>query len=110
LSDNRRIVLLPRRLMNLQTPPNSIRMDATKYWLLIWQLLALLDAVRYQDLNIEEVKLHARGGAISVLLGEMLQGTSSFHAFTEEDWKSFNEEIAHMVATTDLAQHVPVAN
>ena len=90
--------------------PRHVPTNATKYWLLLSQLIALLDTGRQDELNIEDVKLHARGGAISVLLGEVFQRTPAFDIFTEDDWKNFNEEIARVAKDTDASQKVIVAN
>jgi hypothetical protein len=84
--------------MTLHTDDSNSRKNATKYWMLLSQLIALLDTGRYDELDVEDVKLHARGGAISVLLGEVLQRSN---IFTEDDWKSFNEEIAFMANATN---------
>jgi hypothetical protein len=96
--------------MNLETLPKNLRTDVTKYWSLLWQLISLVDTGRYSELSIEDVKLHARGGAISVLLGEVLRGTYGSHAFTENDWKGFNEEMACMANAADLPQRVRLSN
>jgi hypothetical protein len=92
------------------TDNSSAGLNAAKYWLLLWQLIALVDTGRYEELNVEDVKLHARGGAISVLLGEMFQRTAGFNVFTEDDWKSFNEEIARMANAADPPQKIMVTN
>jgi len=54
--------------------------------------------------------LHARSGAISVLLGELFRYTADFNLFTHDDWKSFNEEIARMANAGDPPQEIIVAN
>jgi hypothetical protein len=87
--------------MTSQTNNSDARKEATKYWMLLSQLIALLDTGRYDDLDVEDVKKHARGGAISVLLGEVLQRGPASNIFTEDDWKSFNEEIARMANATN---------
>lgn len=84
--------------------------NTTKYWLLLSQLISVLDNGSYEDLTIEDVKRHARGGAISVLLGELFRRTEAFALFTEDDWKNFNEEIARMANATDPPQQITVAN
>jgi hypothetical protein len=96
--------------MTLHIHDNDVSINETKYWLLLGQLIALLDIGRFDELNIEDVKLHARGGAISVLLGEVFQRTTAFNVFTEDDWKSFNEEIARMANATDPPQKITVTN
>jgi hypothetical protein len=96
--------------MTLHIHDSNVSITETKYWLLLAQLIALVDSGRFDDLNIEDVKLHARGGAISVLLGEVFQRTAAFNVFTEDDWKSFNEEIARIANATDPPQKAMVAN
>ena len=93
-----------------ETRSGNIRPNVTKYWLLLEQLIALLDTGKFDELNIEDVQVHARGGAISVLLGEMLRRTAALGVFNEDDWKSFNEEIARMANATDPPQKILVAN
>jgi len=61
-------------------------------------------------LTIESVMLHARSGAISVLLGELFQHTADLNLFTHDDWKSFNEEIARVANASDPPQMIMVAN
>ncbi len=95
--------------MNSDTDNSGAGLNRTRYWQLLWQLIALLDTGRCDDLNIEDVVLHARGGAISVLLGEMFQ-RSAFSIFTEDDWKAFNEEIARVANAADPPQRVVVTN
>jgi hypothetical protein len=96
--------------MDLEAPTTNLRTDVTKYWSLLWQLISLVDTGRYSELSIEDVKRHARGGAISVLLGEVLRDIHGSHAFAENDWNSFNEEMARMANATDLPQRVKLTN
>lgn len=96
--------------MNLDMRTSNLRTDGAKYWSLLWQLISLVDTGRYSELSIEDVKLHARGGGISVLLGEVLRGIHGSHAFTEDDWNSFNKEMACMANAADLPQRVKLTN
>ena len=47
-------------------------MDASKYQLLLSALIAAQDAGKLEDLDTGEVRLYARAGAISILLGGTL--------------------------------------
>jgi hypothetical protein len=55
--------------MNSDTGNSSTGLNGTRYWQLLRQLIALLDTGRCDDLNIEDVILHARGGAIFGFIG-----------------------------------------
>jgi len=96
--------------MTLHIHDGDGQTGTTKYWLLLSQLIAALDNGGYEDLSIEDVKRHARGGAISVLLGEIFQRTGALGVFTEDDWKNFNEEIARIANASDPPQEVTVTN
>lgn len=94
--------------MTLETAKRTLRTDssradvnAEKYRLLLSQLIALVDTRRCEELSIENVMLHARSGAIAILLGELFQHTGSFNVFTQDDWKIFNDEIARMANAAD---------
>jgi hypothetical protein len=102
--------------MTLRTDNSSLKTDnsradsnAERYRLLLSQLIALVDTRRCEELNIDDVMLHARSGAIAILLGELFQHTEGFNVFTQDDWKSFNEEIAQMANAAD-PQKITVTN
>lgn len=102
--------------MTLRTDNSSLKTDnsradanAERYRLLLSQLIALVDTRRCEELNVDDVMLHARSGAIAILLGELFQRTESFNVFTQDDWKSFNEEIAQMANAAD-PQKITVTN
>jgi hypothetical protein len=103
--------------MTLRTDNSTLKTDnsragsnAERYRLLLSQLIALVDTRRCEDLTIEDVMLHARSGAIAILLGELFQHAGGFNAFTQDDWKSFNDEIARMANAADPPQKVTVTN
>jgi hypothetical protein len=103
--------------MTLKTDNSSLKIDgsradlnAEKYRLLLSQLIALVDTRRCEELNVEDVMLHARSGAIAILLGELFQHAGGVDAFTQNDWKSFNDEIARMANAAAPPQRITVAN
>ena len=109
--------LLSGACMTLKTDNNTLKtansradLNAEKYRLLLSQLIALVDTRKCEELNVEDVMLHARSGAIAILLGELFQHTGSFNVFTPDDWKSFNEEIARMANAADPPQKIAVTN
>ena len=71
-------------------------MDASKYRLLLSALIAALDSGKLENLNTGEVRLYARAGAISILLGGAFPGTAEASRLSEEDWKTLNREVAAM--------------
>ncbi|MGZ5929368.1 MAG: hypothetical protein ACXWLX_09140 [Rhizomicrobium sp.] len=108
---------MTRRLMTLETDKRSLKTNtgraganAEKYRLLLSQLIALVDTRRCAELKIEDVMLHARSGAIAILLGELFQHTGSFNVFTLDDWKLFNDEIARMANAAEPPHKITVAN
>jgi len=103
--------------MTLETDKRALKTDnsraasnAERYRLLLSQLIALVDTRKCEELNIEDVMLHARSGAIAILLGELFQHTGSFSVFTQDDWRNFNDEIARMANAADPAQKITVTN
>ncbi len=94
----------------LETDTGRADSNAEKYRLLLSELIALVDTRRCEELNVEDVMLHARSGAIAILLGELFQNTGSFNVFTQNDWKSFNDEIARMSNAADPPQKITVTN
>jgi|GraSoiStandDraft_46_1057282.scaffolds.fasta_scaffold441508_2 hypothetical protein len=79
-------------------------MDASKYRFLLSTLITALDAGRLQDLDRGEVRLYARAGAISILLGGAFPGAAEASSLSEEDWKSLNREVAAMAFQPEGAQ------
>ena len=103
--------------MTVETDKRSLKTDnsradsnAERYRLLLSQLIALVDTRKCEELNIEDVMLHARSGAIAILLGELFQRTGSFNVFTQDDWKIFNHDIARMANAADPSQKITVTN
>lgn len=94
----------------MKTDTGRANSNAEKYRLLLSELIALVDTRRCEELNVDDVMLHARSGAIAILLGELFQNTASFNVFTQNDWKSFNDEIARMANAADPPQKITVTN
>jgi hypothetical protein len=94
----------------LKTDNSRADLNAERYRLLLQQLIALVDTRKCDELNIKDVMLHARSGAIAILLGELFQHTGSFNVFTQDDWKRFNDEIARMANAADPPQKITVTN
>lgn len=63
------VLLFDSPYMNSDTGNSSASLNGTRYWQLLSQWIALLDTGRCDDLNIEDVILHARGGTISGFIG-----------------------------------------
>lgn len=96
--------------MALKTRNSRVALNAARYRLLLSKLIALVDTGRYAELSVEDVMLHARSGAISILLGELFQHSADLGAFTQDDWKNFNEEIARMANASDPPPEIMVTN
>src|SRR6185312_17533544 len=71
-------------------------MQASKYQFLLSTLIVALDSGKLEDLETGEVRLYARAGAISILLGRALRGAPDAARLSEADWKAINEEVAAM--------------
>jgi len=85
-------------------------MKATKYRILLWQFIAALDTGKFDGLGIDDVRLHARGGITSKFLREQFSEVADFSAFTDEDWKSLNDEMASMENAIGAARKFGVEN
>ena len=94
----------------LETDSSRADLNAERYRLLLSRLIALVDTRRCEELNIQDVMLHARSGAIAILLGELFQHAGGVNDFTQDDWKSFNNEIARMANEADPSQGIALAN
>lgn len=84
-------------------------MNANSYRCLLWELIAALDTGKYDELSIEDVKLHARGGKISTFLQEQF-ADADFSLLKDEDWKSLNDEFASMENAIDSRRKFGVEN
>jgi hypothetical protein len=73
-------------------------MNARKYQYLLSALIGAFDAGRFQELDMGEVRLYARAGAVSILLGEAFQNSAELSRLSEADWKTINEDVARMAS------------
>jgi hypothetical protein len=85
-------------------------MNAGKYRFLLWQLIAALDTGKYDGLSIEDVRLHARGGSIAKFLQQEFGTVADFSIFSDDDWRTLNEELASMENAIDASRKFGVEN
>jgi hypothetical protein len=85
-------------------------MDAGKYRFLLWQLIAAMDTGKYDHLRIDDVRLHARGETLSKFLQEQFGAVADFSIYSDQDWKSLNEEAASMENAIDARRKFGVNN
>ena len=76
-------------------------MTGAKYRSLLWELIAASDTARHDFPTVDDVQLHARAGAISILLGNMFGATADFSFLSQNDWTDLNYEVAAMMNTDD---------
>jgi hypothetical protein len=79
----------------------QLSMTGAKYRSLLWELIAASDTAGPDFLTVEDVQLHARAGAISILLGNIFGATADFSFLSQNDWTDLNYEVAAMMNTED---------
>jgi len=85
-------------------------MRASDYRFLLWQLIAALDTGNFDELDIADVRLHAREGAISKFLQETFREVADFSIFTAEHWKAIDSDFEGMQNAIDARRKFGVEN
>ena len=85
-------------------------MDYSKYRSLLWELIAALDTGNCDGLDIEDVRLHARGGMIATYMHETFDKIVDFSFLSDQDWQSLNEDFASMENAIDANRKFGVSN
>lgn len=87
-----------------------IRITASQYRFLLWQLIAALHTREFDKLGISDVRLHARSGTISKFLQETFANVADFSIFKNEDWAVIDRDFGDMENAIDSSRKFGVEN
>ncbi len=85
-------------------------MKASDYRFLLWQLIAAADTGDFDRLSIDDVRLHARAGAISKFLQETFREVADFSIFKDEDWNEIDRTFEDMENAINARRKFGVEN